>query len=165
MIRGVHHISISTNNFDEMLHFYRDLIGLPFAASYDWDIGSKIPDKVTGLKDSAVRTALLRAGNTFVEIFQYTNPVGKDPIPNRPACDAGLTHICFDVLDVDHEYERLLAAGVEFHTEPLDYEGNVRTTYARDPDGNIFELQEITQAGLDIDLVHVVPDIATQVIK
>lgn len=165
MIRGVHHISISTNNFDRLLHFYRDLIGLPFAVSYDWDSGSAVADKVVGLQDSAVKTALLRAGNTFVEIFQYTNPVGTDPIANRRACDAGLTHICFDVIDVDGEYERLLAAGVEFHTAPVDVGGTVRTTYGRDPDGNIFELQEVTQSGLALDLKNVVPELDTQVIK
>ena len=165
MIRGVHHISISTNDFDRLLHFYRDVIGLPFAVSYDWDRGSTDADKVVGLQDSAVKTALLRAGNTFVEIFHYTSPKGKDPIPNRPACDAGLTHICFDVLDVDGEYERLLASGVEFHTPPIDIGGNVRTTYGRDPDGNIFELQEVTQSGLALDLINVVPDLETQIIK
>ncbi len=162
MIRGVHHISISTNNFDSMLSFYRDLIGLPYAASYDWDKGNEIADMVVGLENSAVRTALLRAGNTFVEIFQYTSPIGADPIPNRRACDAGLTHICFDVVNVDEDYERLVTAGVEFHTPPVDFGGTVRTTYGRDPDGNIFELQEVTAPNLDIDLERVVPNISSQ---
>ena len=73
MIRGVHHVSISTNNFEKMFHFYRDLIGLPFSTSYDWEPGNQPADSVVGLKNSSVRTVLLRAGNTFVEIFQYLN--------------------------------------------------------------------------------------------
>ena len=158
MIRGVHHVSISTNNFEKMLHFYRDLIGLPFSASYDWEPGNQPADSVVGLKNSSVRTALLRAGNTFVEIFQYLNPVGKDSIPNRPACDAGITHICFDVINVDEEYERLLDTGITFHTPPVDVGGVVRTTYGRDPDGNIFELQEIIAPDLPQDLNTVIPN-------
>ena len=158
MIRGVHHVSISTNNFEKMLHFYRDLIGLPFSTSYDWEPGNQPADLVVGLKNSSVRTALLRAGNTFVEIFQYLNPMGKDSIPNRPACDAGITHICFDVIDVDGEYKRLLDAGITFHTPPVDVGGVVRTTYGRDPDGNIFELQEIIAPDLPQDLNTVIPD-------
>ena len=158
MIRGVHHVSISTNNFETMFHFYRDLIGLPFSTSYDWEPGNQPADSVVGLKNSSVRTALLRAGNTFVEIFQYLNPVGKDSIPNRPACDAGITHICFDVINVDEEYERLLDAGITFHTPPVDVGGVVRTTYGRDPDGNIFELQEIIAPDLPQDLNTVIPD-------
>jgi catechol 2,3-dioxygenase-like lactoylglutathione lyase family enzyme len=165
MIRGVHHVSISTNNFEKMLHFYRDLIGLPFSTSYDWEPGNHPADSVVGLNNSSVRTALLRAGNTFVEIFQYLNPVGKDSIPNRPACDAGITHICFDVINVDEEYERLLDAGITFHTPPVDVGGVVRTTYGRDPDGNIFELQEIIAPDLPQDLSTVIPDMKDLKIK
>lgn len=40
-----------------------------------------------------------------------------------------------------------------------------RACYGRDPDGNIFELQEVTQSGLEIDLKNVVPELETQVIK
>ena len=165
MIRGVHHVSISTNNFDEMLYFYRDLIGLPFSTSYDWEQGNRPADLVVGLTDSSVRTALLRAGNTFVEIFQYLNPVGTNSIPNRPACDAGITHICFDVINVDDEYQRLRDAGIEFHTPPVDVGGVVRTTYGRDPDGNIFELQEIIAADLPQDLNTVLPDMKDLIVK
>ena len=44
--------------------------------------------------------------------------------------------------DIDAEYERLQAAGMLFHCPPVDY-GTVKTTYGRDPDGNVIELQEI----------------------
>jgi len=159
MIRGVHHVSISTNDFDRLVYFYRDLIGLPFATSFDWEAGNDAADRVVGLADSAVRTALLRAGNTFVEIFQYLNPPGKDGDPRPRACDAGLTHICFDVVDIDEEHARLSAAGVEFHTAPVEIGGIVKATYGRDPDGNIFELQEVIGANLPMDLKNVVPDI------
>ena len=115
MIRGIHHTSFSTQNFDRLVHFYRDIIGLEFVASYDWDEHAPEHDKldrIVGLKKSATRTALLRAGNTHIEIFEYRNPKGKDNEPNRPACDAGLTHVAFDVVDIFAEYERLRKAGV-----------------------------------------------------
>jgi catechol 2,3-dioxygenase-like lactoylglutathione lyase family enzyme len=130
-----------------MLHFYRDLLKLPFVISYDWDVGSKDSDRCVGLTDSACKTALLNAGNSYIEIFEYLNPVGAEPSQNRRACDAGITHICFDVIDVAEEYERLLAAGVPFHTAPVKV-GVFHTTYGRDPDGNIFELQEIMGRGV-----------------
>ena len=71
MIRDLYHVSISTKNFDNMLHFYRDLIGLPFSISYDWEPGNQPADLVGSLKNSSVRTAVLRAGNASVEIFRY----------------------------------------------------------------------------------------------
>ena len=162
MIRGVHHTSFSTNNFDRLVHFYRDVIGLPFVASYDW--GADSPDiegldKIVGLKNSVTRTALLRAGNTHIEIFQYLNPKGNDAVANRPACDVGLTHVAFDVVDIHHDYERLKAAGVSFHTPPQRV-GNFWSTYGRDPDGNIFELQEVLDANHPVSLTHMVPQLA-----
>ena len=71
MIRGVHHTSLSTRNFDAMLHFYRDLLGLPFVISYDWSIGSTASDKCVGLKDSAAKTR--KASND-------TRPFNQDAI-------------------------------------------------------------------------------------
>lgn len=162
MIRGVHHTSISTQNFDRLVHFYRDIIGLEFVASYDWDTNSPDRDKldsIVGLPGSATRTALLRAGNTHVEIFQYLTPKGKDGDPRRPACDAGLTHVAFDVVDIFAEYERLKQAGVTFHTEP-QVVGTFRATYGRDPDGNIFELQEVMDPNHVVALTNLVPQIA-----
>ena len=156
MIRGIHHISLSTNDIDAMLHFYRDLMGLEYATNFDWPVGTTVLDKIVGLEDSATKTALLKAGNTYVEIFQYLSPAGAPGDPQRPACDVGLTHICFDVTDVDSEYERLKAAGVTFNTEPLNV-GPVRTTYGRDPDGNLFEIQEVVERAPELELTTLVP--------
>ena len=157
MIRGIHPVSLSTRNFEGLLHFYRDLLGLPFATSYDWQRGCTAAVRVVGLTDSAVRTALLKAGNTVVEIFEYLHPLGVPPLAGRRACDAGITHICFDVSDVIGEYTRWCAVRVGFHTAPLDIGGVVRTPYGRDPDGNIFELQEVITAGLPLHLATLVP--------
>ncbi len=64
----------------------------------------------------------------------------------------GITHICLDVTDVDAEYERLQAAGVTFHCPPQEFAGVSKVTYARDPDGNVIELQEILQPSSPIAL-------------
>ena len=162
MIRGIHHTSISTQEFDRLVHFYRDIVGLAFVASYDWDTSSPDHDKldrIVGLKGSATRSALLRAGNTYLEIFQYLSPKGKVGDPARPACDAGLTHVAFDVVDIFAEYERLKQAGVAFHTEPQSV-GLFRSTYGRDPDGNIFELQEVMDPNHPVALTNLVPQVA-----
>ena len=59
--------------------------------------------------------------------------------PNRPVCDHGITHIAFEVDDLDAEYDRLKAAGMRFHCPPQNL-GVSRVTYGRDPDGNVLEL-------------------------
>ena len=90
------------------------------------------------------RVAMLRAANAHIELFEYAAPAPETGDPNRPVCNHGLTHICFDVVDLPAEYARLKAAGVPFHCEPQWLgKGTVLTTYARDPDGNVVEFQEI----------------------
>jgi glyoxylase I family protein len=161
MIRGIHHTSISTQDFDRLVAFYGDVVGLELVASYNWDPSSpdaESLDKIVGLKRSATRSALFRAGNTHLEIFQYLTPVGKHPVPDRPACDAGLTHVAFDVIDIVAEYNRLAAAGVRFHTEPQTV-GLFRSTYGRDPDDNIFELQEVLDPRHPVALENMLPDL------
>ncbi len=144
MIRGIHHIAISTGDLERSLAFYRDLLGLEVIFDdQSWPKGAEVADRITGLKDSSARYAMLKAGNAMIEIFEYESPPPKASDPNRPVCDHGLTHICLDVVDVDAEYERLTAAGMTFHCPPQQLGPAVKTTYGRDPDGNVLELQEV----------------------
>ena len=143
MIRGVHHTAISTPNLGRLLGFYRDLLGLEVVSEFTWPAGTDVADAITGLERSSARAVMLRAGNAHVELFEYATPKPRAADPTRPVCDHGITHVCLDVVDLPAEYERLRAAGVAFHCPPQDLGPDVRTTYARDPDGNVVELQEI----------------------
>ena len=144
MIRGVHHTAISTGNLDRALAFYRDLLGFRVIFEFAWPAGTEVADKITGLRNSAARAAMLHAGNAVIELFQYESPTPQPGDPQRPVADHGITHICLDVKDLEAEYERLKAAGMTFHCPPQDIGGGMKTTYGRDPDGNVIELQEIT---------------------
>ena len=142
MIRGIHHTAISTGDLDRALEFYRDLLGFEVAAEFGWPKGTEAADSITGLKDSAARVVMLKAGNMIIEIFEYSSPATQQGDPGRPVCDHGITHFCVDVVDIDAEYERLKAAGMTFHCPPQDL-GTAKATYGRDPDGNVVELQEV----------------------
>ncbi len=143
MIRGVHHTAISTPNLERALAFYRDLLGLRVVFDFAWPAGTDAADRITGLKGSAARAVMLQAGNAHIELFQYESPPPHPGDPRRPVSDHGITHICLDVTDLDAEYERLVKAGMKFHCPPQSLGADVRTTYGRDPDGNVLELQEI----------------------
>ena len=152
MIRGIHHTAISTGNLDRSLAFYRDLLGFEAVLRFEWPAGTEAADNITGLKDSAARTAMLKAGNMLIEIFEYSSPTPKEGDPARPVCDHGFTHICVDVADIEAEYERLRAAGMTFHCPPQDL-GIAKATYGRDPDGNVVELQEVLDKGSPLALL------------
>jgi catechol 2,3-dioxygenase-like lactoylglutathione lyase family enzyme len=151
MIRGIHHTAISTSDLERSLRFYRDLLGFEQVFESEWDRGTEAADKITGLKDSAARLVMLKAGNACIELFEYSSPRARPSEPTRPACDHGITHLCLDVRDIQAEYDRLRAAGMVFHCPP-QHLGNVSATYGRDPDGNIVELLEVKDASNPIAL-------------
>ena len=147
MIRGLHHASITTAEPARLIAFYRDLLGFEVVMETAWSAGNVVADNIYGLKDSAVRMAMLRTTNAYLEVFAFNHPVGRAGAPDRPVNDAGLTHICLCVSDIDAEYARLTAAGMRFHCPPQGSGAAGRATYGRDPDGNIVELIEPDPTG------------------
>lgn len=144
-MHALHHIAISTPDAERALRFYRDLLGFELVYEGSWPAGTTVADAVTGLEGSAARQLLLRTGNAYLELFEYGAPAPSPADPRRPVCDHGITHLCLEIDDdLDDEYERLRAAGVSFHSPPQDLGAGVRTVYARDPDGNVVELQRLT---------------------
>ena len=143
MIHGIHHTAISCTDIDRSVHFYRDLLGFEEVFSFDWGVGTQTLDNITGLKDSSARVVMLKTANACVELFEYATPSPKAAEPRRPVCDHGITHLCLQVTDIEDEYARLSAAGMEFHCPPQQVGDTLRATYGRDPDGNVVELLEV----------------------
>ena len=144
MIRGAHHVAISTPDLDRLLWFYRDLLGFKEVQRFSWEKGTEVIDKVLNLKDCAARQAMLKGGNICIELFEFSSPEPAPMDPKRPVCNHGHTHLCLDVVNIEEDYQRLVDAGIEFHVPPQDF-GNLKATYGRDPDGNVFELQELLE--------------------
>ena len=146
MIMRFHHAAISTPDLKRAVRFYTELIGCHEAWSFSWESGSAAADAMTGLKDSAANAVMLKLGDSFLEIFEFSSPQAAPGNPERPVCDHGITHVCLQVEDLHAEYERLKAAGMHFLSSPLTQESGY-VIYGRDPDGNVVELIEFTEAG------------------
>jgi glyoxylase I family protein len=143
MIRGLHHVSLSTTNLERCIHFYRDLLGMTLDRVSPLAPGFQSFETVVGMREVSGHVAQLNLGNMNLEVFCYTHPTPR-PGERRPACDAGIRHLAFDVKDIHAEYERLRAAGVDFISPPQYIEpGKCTSCYMYDPDGNIVELQEL----------------------
>lgn len=142
MIRGAHHVAISTPNIDRLLGFYRDLMGFEEIQRTAWPVGTDQIDSVLQLSGSAGAQVMLKGANICIELFEFTAPEPTPMDPQRPVCNHGHTHICFDVVNIEQVYDELCAAGIKFHAPPQDF-GQLKATYGRDPDGNVFEIQEL----------------------
>lgn len=145
MIRGIHHVAIHVRDLDRMIAFYRDALGFePVGDPGGWTESKEI-DEIIGVPGSAARTAMLQAGNCYLEMFQFAAPGPGSSRPLDPF-DHGYTHFCVDVTDIEAECERLRGLGMTFNrgerrVGPVDV-GFVKSIYGRDPEGNLVELQQ-----------------------
>ena len=95
------HVGIAVRALDEILPFYKDILGLPEVPLDDAD---------------GARIAGLAAGDSLVELLEARSPdspIGKFVASRGP----GLHHICFTVDDLDGTLARCRAAGVRLIDE------------------------------------------------
>ena len=78
-----------------------------------------------------------------LEIFSYNKISVKENLPSIN--DKGFGHIAFHVSDVEATLKKLLANGGQKYGELVEKEiegvGIIKVIYARDPEGNIIEIQ------------------------
>ena len=95
------HIGIAVSSLDELLPFYRDVLGLPETPLDDAD---------------GARIAGLVAGESLVELLEPAaddTPIGKFVAKRGP----GIHHVCFAVDDLDATLERCRQAGLRLIDE------------------------------------------------
>jgi predicted enzyme related to lactoylglutathione lyase len=105
-------------------------------------------DSVTSLRNAHLTGVHLRMpgyaeNGPTLEIFSYDELVERGmPVANQ----CGFVHIAFAVDDVDQVLESVIAAGGgavgKIATTKVDGVDVLRVVYARDPEGNIVELQK-----------------------
>jgi len=105
-------------------------------------------DRVTSLSATRLRGVHLRLpgygdDGPTLEIFSYDDMPDKQlPMPNDPS----FAHIAFAVDDVEAALEAVISAGGssvgEIATTEVGGVGFLQVIYARDPEGNIVELQK-----------------------
>jgi glyoxylase I family protein len=142
MILGIEHTAISVPDLDRALAFYCGVLGFELEWRAGWPQGSPRLDDLVGAKDSASKVAMVKLGDTRIEIFEFESPNVRVQDPDRPVFDHGITHIGLLVSEVEQEYERLAAAGVRFNAPPADVGGGSVCAYGRDPFGNFLEIRE-----------------------
>jgi methylmalonyl-CoA/ethylmalonyl-CoA epimerase len=95
------HIGIAVTALDQILPFYRDLLGLPEVPLDDAD---------------GARIAGLQAGESLVELLEAhspDSPIGKFVAKRGP----GIHHVCFAVDDLNATLDRCRRAGVRLIDE------------------------------------------------
>ncbi len=149
MFRYVH-TNIIAKDANRLINFYKTVFHCK-SINETRDLRGPWLDKLTGLKEAHITGEhLLLPGygedHPTLEIFSY-NLLGGTIAPeiNRP----GIAHIAFEVDDVEITLAEIISAGGSSVGElvTVEYPNGLEAVfvYARDPEGNILELQRWRQ--------------------
>jgi len=94
---------VTTDDFDEALHFYRDVLGMPEAFAVSSEGG---------------RVAILEAGRATVELADPSHAAYIDALEVGRR-SAGHIRVCFEVEDAPEATERATAAGARLIAAPV----------------------------------------------
>jgi len=103
MLKRIHHVGVVVANLETGLRFWRDTLGLHFSKS-------------ATIEEQGVRAALLRIGDSEIELLEPLNPengVGRF-LARR---GGGLHHLCFETDDVARELEGARSKGIQLLDE------------------------------------------------
>mgnify|MGYP001270349439 CR=1 FL=1 len=141
------HTNIVAKNWKKLADFYIKIFGcsiVPPIRNYK----GKDLDSAVNIKDAALNGVHLRlpgynkSGPTL-EIFSYTPALKKQ---NRKVNTPGITHIAFEVSDVNKLYKKVIANGGKKVGKILTLKRSdgkkVTWCYVKDPEGNMIELQK-----------------------
>jgi catechol 2,3-dioxygenase-like lactoylglutathione lyase family enzyme len=130
-IQGIDHVVLRVRALAPALEFYHDVLGCT--------VEREQPE--LGLTQ-------LRAGRSLIDLVTIDGPLGAG---EPPGAGRNLEHFCLTVAPFDEESLSvwLAARGVGVHAPALRYgaEGEGRSFYIEDPDGNHIELKAARAEG------------------
>ena len=135
---AVIYAAVSVVDLDRAVEYYAGVIGL--REEPDLVLHGAEAEALWGLDGARRRSAVLRAGDSFVELVQYLDPVGRRD-PDRRLSDQGFMNAGFlaaDRAQFDAILARAAAAGVEPNLPPPDRPNT--EAYLVDPEGTLSEL-------------------------
>lgn len=143
MIEGIFHVGITVKDLEKSIAFYRDVLGMElFIGPSDEMSGEEFSERV-GVPDSRIRIAVLRAGDSDIELMQFLSPLPESDQP-LPRNGVGAAHVALRVRDMDAAVNSLKAQGIDFlgdvTTETEGVTKGWRWVFFRDLDGIPVEL-------------------------
>lgn len=126
--------SISISDYDKALHFYADLLG--FVKKHDIDMGGGARWlTVVSPQDPNGTEIVLEPNAEYPAMKQLKADLMRDGIP----------FTAFEVDDIQQEYARLKALGVEFTMEPTNM-GTTTVAILNDTCGNLIQIFQMMPA-------------------
>ena len=98
MLLGIHHIGIAVKDLDEATRRYVNAFGIQASDIHH------VPER-------GIRAILLDVGNSKLELVEHKS-IERSPAQSTESQGERITHICFEVDDINKELESLSAKGI-----------------------------------------------------
>jgi len=137
---AVRSITLSVPDLERSRRFFVETLGLRESAG--GALHRPEHEALWGLAGAQRHTLVLDADDLFVELVQYTDPIGRPWPDGYRICDQGLLNVAFgfrDRRDFEAAYARCRAAGIRPNGEPLRL-GVWSVVYVNDDQGFSVEL-------------------------
>lgn len=134
-------VALVTHDLERLTNFYAEVMGFPPYREAEIDSRPTFDD-VADIENLALNVSWFRMSpqSKTLELWEYVNPRTAEFTGSRDVTDFGYSY-SIEVGDIQAEYERMKALGVEFISDPIVL-GDFWQVYANDIDGNIFSLRQ-----------------------
>jgi catechol 2,3-dioxygenase-like lactoylglutathione lyase family enzyme len=147
---GINHIGLSVRDLDTVLEFYQSVSNFKLVSRETVSNNSNA-DKLFGHNNIELEVAVLEAPNMLFEITEFKHNRNK-PVRKMLVQGPGMTHTCFQTPAALSGYDRFKGIGAEILSRgetAVDLGGyGVTYAYAYDPEGNMFELEQLDSGPL-----------------
>jgi glyoxylase I family protein len=147
--RSFSHVGITVSDFNKAVRFYWDVFGCPLVGVSDtppervrsfFNVEGPF-DAVQGRAQPSCKIGWIRVpGGAVLEIFEFQPQLPPQAIPWNKV---GLTHISFNVRNLQGWYDYLVSRGVECVSKPERSPRGHSFFFAKDFDGNLIELMDL----------------------
>ena len=133
MIKTIDHIGIITNDLQQSVEFYTDVLGFSILTKIEMD-------------DVGFSVIFIEKNGCKIELMGYKGKIPKRSEGIEIKMGEGSIpindHIAFTVDDIGATVTELKEKGVEFALEPIQLEGGMKLSSFKDPNGVLLELVE-----------------------
>lgn len=141
IVKGYRHTGIICKDINDSLIFYRDHLGLEVIQDF-WDDSDYI-NIITGIKNANVHMIKLKSDDgSVLELLEY--PTHPTNLIKQEVYNVGLTHIAFQVHNIEESYEFLKSKNIKLISRPvLSSEKIAKVCFCYDPNDVRIELVEM----------------------
>src|SRR5918993_5783274 len=140
-LKRMDNVGIVVDDLAATIEFFRELgLELEGQATIEGDWA----ERVTGLRDMRVETAMMRTpdGHSRLEISRFLTPPVVADHRNAPVNALGYLRVMFTVEDIDDTLARLGKRGATVVGEVVQYQDAYRLCYIRGPEGILIGLAQ-----------------------